>query len=108
MAEYYRRITLTPKEVIQAIDAYRRAVPDFMPAGEITAFTNEADGSIQIGVKMSYGRNVQEFALTYKPADFIPAVLKFCTENNIRLPESGKRSVQSQGGQISIIIVNET
>lgn len=107
MAEDYRRITLNPKEFLFALDAHRRSKPDFLPCGEILGYTVLPEESLNVTVKMTYGKNVSELVLTYKFVDFLPALVKFCVENNIVLPGAGRRFVTHNDDKMALVIVDE-
>lgn len=108
MAEDCRRITLLPKEFLSALDSYRRSTQGFLPCGEILNYQIQSDESVSIFVRTVYGKNVNELVLSYKLTELLPALVRFCAENNILLPEGGRRSVAKKADQIALMITNET
>ncbi len=108
MAEDCRRITLTPKELISALDSYRRSSQGFLPCGEILNYQIQCDEMINVFVRTVYGKNVNEMVLSYKLIELLPALLRFCAENNIRLPEGGRRTVAKKGDLVCLLITSET
>ncbi len=108
MAEDYRRITLTPKEFLLALDAHRRATTDFLPCGEILNYELLPEETLNVTVRMSYGKNINELKFSYKFLEILPVLQKFCVENNIHLPANGRRFVTSENNFMSIAVVCET
>lgn len=108
MAEDCRRITLTPKEFLSALDSYRRSAQGFLPFGEILNYQIQPDETVSIFVRTVYGKNVNELVLTYKLGDLLPVLVRFCAENNISLPDAGRKSVTKKADLIALLITNET
>ncbi len=107
MVEELRKIILTKEEIVGAMDAYRRTVPDFLPHGDIVSCQGGPESTLNVSVKMAYGKNVQNMDFCFKLGDLLGPVIQFCVENNIILPRNSRKCVKMEGERIVLYIVME-
>lgn len=104
MVAEMRKIVFTKEELITAIDAFRRTNNDFLPHGKIAQCQPTADGAIIVGVELTYGHSSQVTSFTLNPVDLLDPLVKFCIENNVILPLSGRKSIKVDRDQITLFI----
>ena len=90
---------LSAEEVLQAVNAYRRMMPEFLPRGPILGFRldePEAPGgtpALTVSVEMSYGRTQQVTELRAEGTDVVQMLVRCCVENNIPIPRRGAKRI---------------
>jgi len=105
-----RQIILSTDEVLQAIQAYRRMAPEFLPRGSILGFRldgPEAPGgapALTVSVEMAYGRTHQATEVRAEEADVLQMLIRCCVENNIPIPRRGAKRAALVGGALALLI----
>lgn len=108
MVEELRKIILSKDELVLAMEAYRRAVPDFLPHGQILECQTQPDGALLVRVRLAYGSNNQDLEFSFKPADLLGPIIQFCVENNIMLPRNSRKCIKSEGDRFALYIAMES
>ena len=99
-----REILLSQTELVDAVRSYRRMHPDALPAGEIIAVEVERADSLKVTILMKYGDSEQKADFAFSGTRVIEVLIRFCSENNIPIPRSGKKSLQINAGELSLKI----
>ncbi len=103
---------LAKSEVLQAIQAYRRTHPNFLPHGEVAGFTlkpGAGDGGVHltVDVGMVYGQTRQTITIEATEADVVDMIIRCCLENNIPIPKAGRKSAGIMDGMLALIICSD-
>ena len=105
-----RQIILSTDETLQAIQAYRRAAPEFLPRGRILGFRldePEAPGgppALTVSIEMTYGRTHQVTEVRAEGADVVQVLVRCCVENNIPIPRRGAKRAALVDGALALLI----
>lgn len=95
MVQEQRKIMLSSRELMLALDAYRRTAPQFLPEGEITYCTIFEHGAVKVG--MQNGKKaVHPHHL--QAEDLLKPMIDFCIKHKIMLPKAGLKSVRTLRG----------
>ena len=90
MVQELRRISFTKAETLAALEGYRRMTENFLPPGTITAFEMLSATSIKVAIQTDLP--TPEVIILQEDKVAQP-LIRFCLENNIPLPRSGRKSV---------------
>lgn len=95
MTQETRKIILESDELVAALEAHRKATPDFLPGGAITSCKAGPDF---IHVVMVSGD------ATLKSLDLLKTLIRFCLKHNIPLPRDGKKTYTLENGKPALTI----
>jgi hypothetical protein len=98
-----RNIILSMDEVLSAFTCYQRAVPDFLPKGDIVECRTTKEGVV-LSVEMTQGAARERSDLTLTGIDVLRPMIRFCIENNIMLPRQGRKSIVIEADKIILHI----
>ena len=103
MPSEYREVRLSDIELIEAFLSYRRVTPTFLPEGQIIHCQSKGEVT-SVTVKMCYGTTEQNATFEIDDGAVTQAMIRFCVENNVCLPEKGKKTVKRVRGGIALCI----
>ena len=92
MVQEVRDIMLSMDEVRTAFVSFQNIAPDFLPRCDIIS-CRTATETVILTVEMAYGSTKQQSELTFKGIDVLRPLIRFCIENNIKLPRDGQKSL---------------
>ena len=102
-----RRVSLFEGEVRLAVESYRRATPEVLPAGPLqqVSITDVPGGApaMTVSVLMRYGSVEQLIEVRLNDDHVLALVVRFCVENNIPLPRTAKKTVVLQDGMLTLV-----
>ncbi|MER2520757.1 MAG: hypothetical protein ABTQ34_08740 [Bdellovibrionales bacterium] len=104
MVQEFRKITLSPDELVCAVRSYSRMTPQFLPDGKIFSCMPNSDGSLALVMEIPFGAVLKRTDFTLKGLDVLRPLIRFCIENNILLPRSGQKSISVENGMLSMCI----
>jgi hypothetical protein len=99
-----RQIALLNDELIEALRSYRRLEPTFLPRGEIVECTVAMDRSVVVRLEKLDRSMSKPVEVRLSPADLVEPLIRFCIENNIKLPRAGIKSVGFSDGELALCI----
>jgi hypothetical protein len=104
MAIEIRRIILSRDEIVSALVSYRRANEGSIPAGAIKdcEVGREASGLIKMQPGTESGELTRD--VTISQAMLTDVLIRFCLENNVVLPRSGRKRAVGHAGQAALEI----
>ena len=105
MVEEVRKILLNQNEFLAALEAYRRACPNFLPAGRILRWQKESDVAIKVFVEVAYGKTVQTMEIALDEKELVEPIIKFCIENNVMLPRAAKKMTRFEGDKVALHVL---
>ena len=103
MVQEIRKIILSMDEVLTAFDGYQRITPGFVPEGKIVD-CRTADPSVILIVAVDGSTSGQKREVACQGLDLLRPMIRFCIENNIMLPFSGKKSIIVEKDNITLLI----
>lgn len=104
MVQEFRKITLNASELLCAVSSYSRMTPQFLPEGKIVSCMPNTDGSLALVMEIPFGAVAKRTDFTLKGLDVLRPLIRFCIENNILLPRSGRKSISVENGMLSMCI----
>jgi hypothetical protein len=104
MPKEFHQIVFSLKEVVGALDAYRRNHADFLPPGPIQR--HALSGSkLTLSIEMPYAGNRQLLDFTLDANQLIDPMIKFCAENNIVVPRADRRVMKFDNEELILELV---
>lgn len=104
MLQETRMILFAKDDLTEALNSYRRANPDFLPAGDLTIKSVSRNGGLKVIIQMSYGDNSQEAEFDLTPESIRASLIRACCENNIKIPIKGSKSVVATNKGVALRI----
>jgi hypothetical protein len=104
MARERRKIILSKREVIDAVRSFRRVNHGFLPFGNIVDCTIAGNGGVSVAIAMAYGQETREMSFALKESDVLELLIRFCIENNIRIPKHGAKAPVVVDGELALAI----
>lgn len=100
MVEEVRNIIPNHDELLDALDSYRRKTPDFLPSGRIVECKQGSPDTV--GVRVEADGVMKDHTLDLQ--DLLEPLIRFCLENNIKLPRKSKKTVKLKDKRITLHI----
>lgn len=100
----HRQIIFTPEELSEAIESHNRMSTP--PAVHGDDFSCWIDGDqVKAKSQVPDGEGTQDLVVELPKRFVLASLIRFCLENNIKLPKAGKKSFLFQGGRACVEIV---
>ncbi len=93
MVDEVRLITLNANELMQALEAYRDANPQFLQPGSIVDFNTASDRTFTVMLGNSGG--IRKVELQF--SDLMEPVIAHCTKHGVPLPWKSRKSIEIHG-----------
>lgn len=93
MVDEVRLITLSATELMQALEAYRDANPQFLQPGSIVDFNTAADRTFTVMLGNAGG--IRKVELQFN--DLLEPVIAHCTKHGVPLPWKSRKTVEIHG-----------
>jgi hypothetical protein len=102
-----REITLLPTELVDAVASYLRMSQSRYPQGRIVAVNPEqTQAGPVVHVEVNPPNCGDQIVTTQiHPPAALEMFVRFCNENNIPLPRSGRKLLRANGGSLAMLIV---
>ena len=104
MPREIRQIILSKDEFIGAIKSYKRTSPAALPHGDVTSYTVDSKGTLQLDMKTYYGGGQQKIQISLDGKHVIQILVRFCIENNIMLPMKSNKTYKSINDEFVLMI----
>ena len=104
MAVELRRIILSRDELSSALVSFRRANEGSIPAGAIKDCEVGRDATCLIKIEPSSDSGDAMRDVTIAPPTLTDVLIRFCLENNVALPRSGRKRAVGHAGQAALEI----
>jgi hypothetical protein len=108
MVQELRRIILSKKELIAALESHNRMVPNFLPAKRIYDLSAAGNDSIAIELQASMDDYQLSAQLIIRDTRLLMPVIRFCIENNVWLPAGGHKSIEIIGDGVALCVAIDT
>ena len=100
MVEEIRKIILNQGELAMALEAFRRTNPQFLPAGKLVHCEVSSPTALKVAIEVVYGSTVQAMEIALESDSLLDPIIKFCIENNIVLPRSGRKIIKIKDNKL--------
>lgn len=105
MPREHRQIFFTDDELLNAMAAHHRTLPNKVMQGEAEACIVGSGPKIAVTCRVQDG-NVYRSQEAEVPLEFVlHSLIRYCLENNIVIPRAGRKTVEYCNGEICLQIV---
>ena len=99
-----RLILFEEDETVTALSSANRMAEKPFVSGDIISYEIVDNNQVTVRAKLADTIGEKEVEYVVPPEVLLEALIRFCIENNIRLPREGKKSIRYVNGRVAMNI----